>query len=152
MKNRSPARGFTLLELMIVIAIIAILAAVLIPNFLHARAESQTYSCEGNLKQLATALEEYATDNTGQYPASIAALQAANSGVYVKFVPVDPSGGGYTVTNTTVAPCTSTGNGPSFTISDGDQHDPTTGIMIPGFSPGNRGIVYCSGSGLRSVP
>jgi type IV pilus assembly protein PilA len=49
-------KGFTLIELMIVIAIIAILAAILIPNFLHARAESKTSACEGNLKQLATAL------------------------------------------------------------------------------------------------
>ena len=43
---------------MIVIAIIAILAAILIPNFLHARAEAVTAACEGNEKQLATAEEE----------------------------------------------------------------------------------------------
>ena len=139
---------------MIVIAIIAILAAILIPNFLHARAESQTYSCEGNLKQLATAMEEYAADNSGQYPPSVAALAAANGGVYVKAaaIPPDPSGGAYAITNATVAPCTNVGGGPSYTITDGDQHDPTTGIGIPGWVAGHRGIDYCSVSGLISVP
>ncbi len=67
-------KGFTLIELMIVIAIIAILAAILIPNFLHARAQSQSASCQGNEKQLATALEEYAVDHNGTYPATFAAL------------------------------------------------------------------------------
>ena len=143
--------GFTLIELMIVIAIIAILAAILVPNFLHARAEAQTYSCEGNLRQLATAMEEYATDNSGQYPASLAALQAANGGVYLKNVPADPSGGNYTITNSAIAPCT--GNPPIYTIKDGDQHDPTTGILLPQYAAGNRGIDYCGGGpGLISVP
>ena len=66
---RKSARAFTLIELMIVIAIIAILAAILIPNSLHARAESQTAACEDNEKEIATALEEYAVDN-GTYPAT----------------------------------------------------------------------------------
>jgi len=145
-------RGFTLIELMVVLTIIAILASILIPNFMHARAESQTYSCEGNLRQLASAMEEYATDNSGQYPASVAALQTANSGVYLKIVPADPGGGGYSITNTAVAPCVATSNGPTYTISDGDQHDPTTGTLLPGYMSGNRGISYCSGTGLTSVP
>lgn len=61
-------KGFTLIELMIVIAIIAILAAILVPNFLRARAQSQLSACEANEKSLATALEMYSTDNNGNYP------------------------------------------------------------------------------------
>ena len=144
-------QGFTLIELMIVIAIIAILAAILIPNFLHARAESQTYSCEGNIRQLATAMEEYAVDNSGTYAPSIPALQAANSGVYLKNVPVDPGGGNYAITNTAIGPCTAFG-GVTYTITDGDQHDPTTGVLLPQYVAGNRGIDYCAPNGLVSVP
>lgn len=150
--HKNSNHGFTLVELLIVIAIIAILAAILIPNFLHARAESQTYSCEGNLRQLATAMEEYAVDNSGQYPANVAALQAANGGVYLKNVPPDPSGGAYVITNSAIGPCTTT-NGPTYTITDGDQHDPTTGILLPGYVSGHRGIDYCGSiPGLTSVP
>jgi prepilin-type N-terminal cleavage/methylation domain-containing protein len=144
--------GFTLIELMIVIAIISILAAILIPNFLHARAESQTYSCEGNLRQLATAMEEYAVDNGGQYPGSVGQLTAANGGVYLKNVPVDPSGGAYTIVNTASGPCGALGSNATFTITDGDQHDPTTGSNLRSWVSGNRGIDYCAGTGLVSVP
>ena len=143
-------KGFTLIELMIVIAIIAILAAILIPNFLHARAESQTSACEGNLKQLATALEEYAVDNSGTYPASFANLVAANGGVYLKIVPNDPAGGprnggSYAVAVPATAPCTMTQPN-TYLITDGNGHDTTTTGSIPG-GPGS-GISYCSGSGI----
>ena len=74
---KSRSRGFTLIELMIVIAIIAILAAILIPNFIHARAESQTAACEGNEKQIATAMEEYAVDNNGQYTSALPSVVQA---------------------------------------------------------------------------
>jgi prepilin-type N-terminal cleavage/methylation domain-containing protein len=146
---RSTSRGFTLIELMIVIAIIAILAAILVPNFLHARAEAQTYSCEGNLRQIATAMEEYAVDFDGQYPPNVAGLQAG--GTYLKVVPIDPSGGNYVITNTAVAPCVAFGTS-TFTITDGDNHDGSTGVTLTGWVAGNKGIDYCASSGMVSVP
>lgn len=65
MKRR---KGFTLIELMIVIAIIAILAAVLVPNFMRAREASRYNACKSNLKNLSTAMEMYSSDFDGMYP------------------------------------------------------------------------------------
>ncbi len=62
-------RGFTLVELMVVVAIIALLAAIIIPNYVHSRASAAVAQSEANMKQIATALELYYTDNQ-QYPAS----------------------------------------------------------------------------------
>ena len=72
-------KGFTLIELMIVIAIIAILAAILVPNFIRARAQSQLTSCKSNLKNIGTALEMYFTDHNGQYPHSDVSWSQSNS-------------------------------------------------------------------------
>ena len=61
-------KGFTLIELMIVIAILGILAAVAIPNFLNARGKAQDASALSTLEAVKTAMEMYAADN-GSYPA-----------------------------------------------------------------------------------
>ena len=106
-------RGFTLIELMIVIAIIAILAAILIPNFIHARAESQTAACEGNEKQIATAMEEYAVDNQGTYTATLPVL-------YLAVTPKDP------VNNAAYVINAAAGAYGSYQIADTGGHDKTT--------------------------
>ncbi|MBX3727979.1 MAG: prepilin-type N-terminal cleavage/methylation domain-containing protein [Candidatus Sumerlaeia bacterium] len=63
----SPTRAFTLIELLIVVAIIAILAAIAVPNFLEAQVRSKVSRAHSDMRSLATALEAYRIDNP-QYP------------------------------------------------------------------------------------
>ena len=60
--NQSSKRGFTLIEIMIVVAIIGLLAAIAIPNFVHARATSQQNACINNLRQIDGAKQEWALE------------------------------------------------------------------------------------------
>ena len=61
-------RGFTMVEMLGVIGIIAILAAILFPVFARARAQTRTHSCRVNLLNIGMALRLYATDYDGWYP------------------------------------------------------------------------------------
>jgi prepilin-type N-terminal cleavage/methylation domain-containing protein len=138
-------RAFTLIELMIVIAIIAILAAILIPNFLHARAESQTSACESNEQQIATAMEEYAVDNHGAYPGGFGASGLTTP--YLSFTPTDPvDNSAYTITNTP-------GSYGAYQVSDSAKHDPTTtrALVKDGTTAnctGCTGILYDQNAGI----
>ena len=59
-KNRS---GFTLVEIMIVVAIIGLLAAIAVPNFVQARNNARASVCINNLRQIDSAKEQYALEN-----------------------------------------------------------------------------------------
>ena len=60
---RRPARAFTLIELLIVVAIIAILAAIAVPNFLEAQVRAKVSAAKADIRSLVTALESYHIDN-----------------------------------------------------------------------------------------
>jgi type IV pilus assembly protein PilA len=62
--HRKDERGFTLIELMIVIAIIGILAAIAIPQFSAYRTRSYNSSAQSDVRNLATAQEAYYVDNS----------------------------------------------------------------------------------------
>lgn len=55
---KASKKGFTLIEIMIVVAIIGILAAIAIPNFVRYRKTAQMNACIGNLKQIQSAIEQ----------------------------------------------------------------------------------------------
>jgi prepilin-type N-terminal cleavage/methylation domain-containing protein len=67
----SRQTAFTLIELLIVVAIIAILAAIAVPNFLEAQVRSKVSKTVSDMRSLATALETYAVDNNGWYPPNV---------------------------------------------------------------------------------
>ena len=60
-------QGFTLIELLIVVLIIAILAAIAVPNFLEFQTRAKTSRVMSDFRSMATAIEAYAVDN-GEYP------------------------------------------------------------------------------------
>ena len=62
MIKMNSRKGFTLVEIMIVVAIIGLLAAIAIPNFIRARQTAQKNACIANLKQIQGAIQVWAID------------------------------------------------------------------------------------------
>ena len=99
-RRKKAAQGFTLIELMIVIAIIAILAAIAIPNFMQARDRARRTGCLQSLGTFRKVMEMYANDaETGFYPTE--AGTAATVWATTPSVTLNTALGPYTnVTNT----------------------------------------------------
>ena len=85
-------QGFTLVEIMIVVAIIGMLAAIAIPSFMKARTTSQKNACINNLRQIEAGKEQWALE-TRQGTGATADTAAVNA--YMKAPPSCPSGGTY---------------------------------------------------------
>lgn len=91
MKLRESRReGFTLVEIMIVVAIIGLLASIAIPNFVKARTTAQMNACISNLRQIDGAVQQWALDTKQGDNASVTAADVLP---YLKNAVVCPAGG-----------------------------------------------------------
>jgi prepilin-type N-terminal cleavage/methylation domain-containing protein len=97
-RMKTGSGGFTLVEIMIVVAIIGLLCAIVIPNYIKARANAQSNACINNMREMSNAADQFALEHgktTGYhfvYPDDITAyLKLTSSGE----VPPCPAGGTY---------------------------------------------------------
>jgi prepilin-type N-terminal cleavage/methylation domain-containing protein/prepilin-type processing-associated H-X9-DG protein len=67
--SQMKRHGFTLVEMLVVLAIMVVLSALLFPVFSHVREKGRRTSCQSNLKQIGLALQQYTSDHDGIYPA-----------------------------------------------------------------------------------
>jgi prepilin-type N-terminal cleavage/methylation domain-containing protein len=102
--------GFTLVEIMIVVAIIGLLAAIAIPNFVKARQNAQTNTCIANLKQIDGAKEQWALEMKKSTGDGCDITDIVGSTNYIKNTPHCPATTtDYTVGNIGTAPSCAVG-------------------------------------------
>jgi prepilin-type N-terminal cleavage/methylation domain-containing protein len=94
-------KAFTLIEIMIVVAIIGIITAIAIPGFLNARDRARQNSCQENLLRIDGAMQQYIMDQNLLGTEDLSPFWPAEfvgNGLYIRALPVCPAGGSYILT------------------------------------------------------
>ncbi len=112
MNRIRKSKGFTLVEIMIVVLIIGILMAIAVPNFIKARSSSRQKTVIANLKQIDSAKEQWAMENGAV--AGTAVTEANLSPAYMKSYPLNTPVTGAYVANPV-------GTNPTFLTKDAEQ-------------------------------
>jgi prepilin-type N-terminal cleavage/methylation domain-containing protein len=89
------AKGFTLVEIMIVVAIIGILIAIAVPSFLRAREISRRNACQENLNKISGATQQWAIDKKIGADGAASWSELIGSDLYLRKSPECPSSGSY---------------------------------------------------------
>ena len=70
-RNRGSPRGFSLVELLVVIGIIALLISIMLPSLCASKERANRVKCASNLRQIGVGMRLYANDNKGQFPRTV---------------------------------------------------------------------------------
>src|SRR5436190_23749814 len=134
--------GFTLVELLVVMLILGLLAAIAIPSFFNQRDKAKDAAGKEAVRTAQTAIETYSTDNNGSYtgatPAGLVTIESTLTNVQANMT-VTPTGTGKGYTVTVAVP--STGNAFSINRADGGTLSYTCNVSAKAGCPsgGNWG-------------
>ena len=117
---KRKAKGFTLVEIMIVVAIIGLLVAIALPNFIKARKKSMIRAAQASMKQIEGAVEQARLDGHAIATWNEATISNTIIPDYIKVWPVCPGGGSWDFPSNPVIQCTidDINDGNSFTAYD----------------------------------
>ena len=149
-----PSRGFTLPELVIVVAIIAILIAIVMILVTRERDNANVASCEQNERAIAFALESYSVDHSGQFPQYQGLVTSQMFGghgnpYFDKDDLVDPASGlAYQYTS---GPGTCADPDSEYQIIDQGGHSSPSLIALLEGDDGQDAVAFCSSRGLYAL-
>lgn len=138
-KGAGHRKGFTLIEILVVVAIISLLTAILFPVFARARENARRTSCMSNLKQLALGMAQYSQDYDGHFPVKSVCGSNTACGPYGWADAIQPYLKSYQVLQ-----CPSDPNPPNSSPSSAYYVDYAYNLWIGGYHV-VTGAVYAAG-------